>query len=126
MCKYANEKVSIGTKVCEIMHNCKDFKKKSDIESYVERFHMLEEDFTELVMKSENICNYCKNNITCKGKECAKYIEGRGCWDDKRCHHDWVWSCRDFDFGTCEMLENTPCNGCFKNNYNGFEWRGNS
>ena len=90
-----------------------------------EQYDKLMKDFTELVMTSENICQYCKNNIKCRGKECEKYIEGRGCWDDKRCHHDWTWSCKDFDFGTCDMLENTPCNGCFENDNRGFEWRGN-
>lgn len=91
-----------------------------------EQYDKLTKDFTELVMSSENICQYCKNNIECKGTECEKYIEGRGCWDDKRCHHDWAWSCKDFDYGTCDMLENTPCNGCFENNNRGFEWRGNN
>ena len=64
-----------------------------------EQYDKLMKDFGELVMSSENICRYCKNNIECKGKECEKYIEGRGCWDDKRCYHDWAWSCKDFDFG---------------------------
>jgi hypothetical protein len=32
-----------------------------------------------------------------------------------------IWSCEDFDFGTCKMLENTPCNGCFDNDLSGFE-----
>lgn len=95
-----------------------------DYEELLEQYRRLKKDFTELAMRSEYICSYCKNNIECKGKECSKYIEGRGCWDDKRCYHDWVWSCEDFNFGTCDMLENTPCNGCFKNNNNGFEWRG--
>ena len=95
------------------------------LDFYSERCQKLEEDFMELVVDSENMCSYCKYNIECKVKECPKYIEGKGCWDDKRCHHDWVWSCRDFDFGTCDLLENTPCNGCIQNDNKGFEWRGN-
>ncbi len=94
-------------------------------EELLDKYNRLKEDFMELIMKSENICYYCKNNIECKGKDCEKYIEGRGCWDDKRCLHDWEWSCEDFDFGTCDMLKNTPCNGCIENDGKGFEWRGN-
>ena len=95
------------------------------LDFYFERCQKLEEDFTELVMTSPEICSYCKNKIECEGKKCPKYIEGRSCWDDKRCYHDWAWSCKDFNFGTCDMLEKTPCNGCFKSNNKGFEWRGN-
>ena len=73
---------------------------------------------------AELICDFCKHKIECKGEECEKYMEGRGCWDDKRCHHDWVWTCMDFDFGTCDMLEDSPCNGCFDNDMRGFEWKG--
>ena len=96
-----------------------------EYEKLLDKYKRLKEDFIELVMKSEDICNYCKHNIECKGKDCEKYVEGVGCWDDKRCLHDWAWSCKDFEFGTCDMLENTPCNGCVKNNNKGFEWRGN-
>ena len=39
------------------------------LDFYSERCQKLEEDFAELVMKSPNICSYCKNNIECKGKE---------------------------------------------------------
>ena len=95
------------------------------LDFYSERCQNLESDFIELVMKSENICKYCKHNFECKGKECSKYIEGKGYWDANKCYHEWDWSCQDFDFGTCDMLELTPCNGCFENNNKGFEWRGN-
>lgn len=79
-------------------------------------------DFNEVIIKSEDICKYCKNYQPCEGKNCKDYIEGKGAWDYKNCYHDWVWSCQDFDYGKCPKLENTPCNGCnFKNN---FEWKG--
>lgn len=96
------------------------------LDFYSERCQNLEKDFIQLVMQSPEICNYCQNHIICKGKNCPKYIEGEGCWIDDRCHRDWAWSCRDFDFGTCDMLENTPCNGCIDNDNKGFVWRGES
>lgn len=96
------------------------------LDFYSERCRNLEEDFTELVMKSEDICHYCKNNIECKEEECEKYIEGQGGYGQDGQHFpDWKWNCKDFDFGTCPLLENTPCNECFDNNCKGFEWRGN-
>lgn len=96
------------------------------LDFYFDRCQKLEEDFSELVMSSENICHYCSNKIECKGKDCPKYIEGSGCWDDKRGYYDWCWSCKDFNFGTCDMLEDTPCNGCLSNKNKGFNWRGNN
>ena len=96
------------------------------LDFYSERCQNLEEDFIRLVVQSPEICSYCKHHIECKGEKCEKYTEGRGCWDDKKCYRDWVWSCKDFNFGTCDMLENTPCNGCFENDNKGFEWRGNN
>ena len=96
------------------------------LDFYLERCQKLEEDLIELGMCSENICSYCKNNIECKDKECKKYCEGKGAYgQDGQYFPDWRWNCKDFDFGTCPLLENTPCNGCFENNAKGFEWRGN-
>ena len=95
------------------------------LDFYMERCQNLEEDFMELVIESENICHYCKNNIECKGKKCEKYCEGKGAKDQSGKElPDWEWTCEDFNFGTCPLLENTPCNGCAANN-SGFEWRGN-
>ena len=94
------------------------------LDFYMERCQKLEEDFLELVMQSEDTCFYCKNYIACKGKECEKYCSGIGDVDGN--FPDWKWTCEDFDFGTCPLLENTPCNECIENDFKGFKWRGSN
>ena len=97
------------------------------LDFYSERCQNLESDFMELIMESERICHYCKNNVECKGKQCEKYCEGKGGYGQDGQHFpNWKWTCQDFDFGTCPLLENTPCNECFENDCRGFEWRGNN
>ena len=70
----------------------------------------------------DEICSYCKHNYHCGDTECDEYIEGVGMTDEKGTYYDWKWSCRDFDWGTCAKLEDTPCNQCDLINH--FEWRG--
>ena len=70
----------------------------------------------------DEICPYCKHHYHCNDTNCDEYIEGVGMTDEKGNYLDWKWSCRDFDWGTCTKLENTPCNGCDLINH--FEWRG--
>ena len=70
----------------------------------------------------DDICAYCNNQIICNGKSCESYREGVGDVDGN--YPDWEWTCEDFDYGTCFKMQNTPCNGCFDNEYRGFEWRG--
>lgn len=92
------------------------------LDFYSERCRKLEEKFTELAMQSENICKYCENKIECKGKKCEKYCEGKGGYGQNGQYFaDWKWTCEDFDFGTCPLLENTPCNECFENGSKGFK-----
>ena len=100
---------------------------KSAIEAnkqLTKKFEALLKDFKEFMLHSDDICKYCKHYQPCLGKECECYIEGRGIQDEKGYTHDWQWSCEDFNFGTCDKLENTPCNGCIKHKMQGFEWRG--
>ena len=74
------------------------------------------------VFWDDEVCNYCKYKHHCEDEKCSEYIEGKGCYDEDSRYFDWKWSCRDFDWGTCAKLENTPCNGCDLINH--FEWRG--
>ena len=81
------------------------------------------EDMTAVLKRdSDDICAYCKNRIECKNEQCEKYSSGVGDVDGN--YPDWKWTCMDFDYGTCSLLADTPCNGCFDDDYKGFEWRG--
>lgn len=81
------------------------------------------EDMTAVLKRdSDDICAYCKNRIECKNEQCEKYSSGVGDVDGN--YPDWKWTCMDFDYGTCFLLADTPCNGCFDDDYIGFEWRG--
>ena len=81
------------------------------------------EDMTAVLKRdSDDICAYCKNRIECKSQQCEKYSSGVGDVDGN--YPDWKWTCMDFNYGTCSLLADTPCNGCFDDAYKGFEWRG--
>lgn len=88
------------------------------------QFKALLKDFKEFILNPDDACKYCKHNQPCCGTKCEFYIKGKGVRDLNGYHFDWQWSCQDFTFGECPLLENTPCNGCIKNNRQGFEWRG--
>ena len=81
--------------------------------------------YIELLKRSdEDICTVCKNLIECKGEGCECFEQGKGGTSDGKEYPDFKWTCEGFDHGTCRMMENTPCNGCFENDCSGFEWRG--
>ena len=88
------------------------------------QYEALLKDVKKIIVKCDDVCEYCKHHKPCFSKKCECYVEGRGAEDQNGYMHDWEWSCEDFDFGTCPKLENTPCNGCIRNNMKGFEWRG--
>ena len=73
---------------------------------------------------TEHLCESCKNYIPCKGKECEHYESGIGATDEQGNKYNWKWDCRDFNYGECEVLENTPCKGCFDNDLKNFDWNG--
>ena len=80
-------------------------------------------DMTAVLKRdSDDICAYCKNRIECESQQCEKYSSGVGDVDGN--YPDWKWTCMDFDYGTCSLLADTPCNGCFEDDCKGFEWRG--
>lgn len=70
----------------------------------------------------DDVCRYCENRIECKGKSCEKYINGIGDIEGK--YPNVKWSCEDFDYGTCPLMEKSPCNGCIENDFRGFVLRG--
>lgn len=81
----------------------------------------------DVVLKKycDELCSHCKNKVECNSKECKEYISGtQGYINDKPV--EFNWSCEDFDYGTCPMMEHTPCNGCFERDYDGFCYAGDT
>ena len=71
-------------------------------------------------------CKLCRHYYKCEGEACPHYQAGIGAVDEAsgKEHPDFKWTCEDFDFGTCDALKDTPCNGCNLNTYSNFDWKG--
>ena len=79
----------------------------------------------EKAIDSDDLCSFCAYEHNCEGTKCPHYLEGVGMYDmDTGERFDRKWTCMDFDYGTCPMLENTPCNGCFESVDRNFTWKG--
>ena len=85
---------------------------------HVEKYKQLDIDL--LKAKDDDICGKCTHQRHCDGKTCPGYIEGRGGEMDGK-WVDFPWTCEDLDWGSCPMMEGTPCHGCFDSGYCGFE-----
>lgn len=64
-------------------------------------------------------CDFCKHYKPCLSKACPEFISGIGDVSGK--YPDLKWTCEDFVFGTCPVLENTPCQNCIQQNSKNFE-----
>lgn len=63
-------------------------------------------------------CDYCVYQIECCGKDCPGYESDTVMYKGKEVE----WSCLDYDYGKCKVLEHTPCCDCdFKKH---FKWNG--
>lgn len=77
-----------------------------------------------LKQSDEDICAVCKNLVECKGADCECFEQGKGGTLYGEEYPDMKWTCEDFTHGTCSKLINTPCSGCFDDDYSGFDWVG--
>lgn len=68
----------------------------------------------------DDICLKCVNYHKCEKEKCKSFVSGRGGEIDGK-YYDFKWTCEDFNYGECAVLENTPCHGCFDNDFSGFE-----
>lgn len=84
---------------------------------------MTEQELNKIAVKINNVeclCDICKNYIKCEKEKCKKYMSGdRGFINGSPVM--FKWTCEDFDYGTCPILENTKCNGCIENDFYSFQ-----
>ena len=92
------------------------------LEQLSEKLEAAKADIKMAIKNNDAYCELCKHKVECKGKECPEYIEGVGATDTNGHEFpDFKWSCLDFNFGQCPLLDNTPCCNCdFENNW---QWR---
>lgn len=91
--------------------------------SWKHRAEAAERDLRSIIKQVDDVCNLCRHNQPCMGKDCPEYFKGKDVPDENGVKDPTlIWTCEDLIFGTCPLLENTPCNGCdFENHW---EWRG--
>lgn len=94
------------------------------IAELIEERDTVVKDLHKLASQCGDLCEYCEHNKPCLGEDCEHYICGIGMKDENGTYYDQKWTCMDFTFGTCAMLENTPCNQCIQNNGSHFTWKG--
>ena len=96
-----------------------------DIDLFMKQVRILIQDREDIYKKfCEDICECCKNKVECNPEKCEGYIEGdKGYLNGKITK--FKWDCMDFDYGTCEMMQHTPCFQCFENDYSGFQYNDN-
>lgn len=69
----------------------------------------------------ENACKYCKHHIPCQGESCPYYE----CGVTDGITLKMKWDCRDYEFGRCGAMENSPCGTCITwKGFDNFEWNG--
>lgn len=77
----------------------------------------------------DSLCEYCDNKIECS-EDCPKYENyGNVAYElndttKKEYILNFDATCMDEEFGTCSMMRDTVCNGCFENENVGFSWNG--
>lgn len=96
---------------------------RNEAAEWKKKFDALYEDMRSVIKKCDEGCKLCIHNHVCQEENCPKFEKGVGAvGEDGTEHPDFKWTCMDFDWGTCPMLENTPCKDCdFQNHW---EWRG--
>lgn len=107
----------------ESIPDCRLLTDDSDVVVWKKKAEAAIADLREVVKQTDDGCKLCIHNHVCLEEKCPKFECGVGAvGKDGTEFPDFKWSCTDFDWGTCSMLENTPCNGCdFQNHW---EWRG--
>lgn len=68
----------------------------------------------------DDIYRKCTHYHECEAEECRDYESGTAGYINGS-NANFHWTCMDFNYGTCPVLENTPCNGCVDNDFSGFE-----
>ena len=95
----------------------------SDAAAWKKKYEAVLADLHSVIKKCDDGCILCAHFHKCQEEKCPEFQTHIGAIDeDGNEYPDLKFTCMDMDWGTCPMVENTPCKDCdFQNHW---EWRG--
>lgn len=133
MCLGCGYEHSCGLHGCAIIREAADrlehLNHFDNTQSYkmLKKLRYAQEDMRKVANSGGDMCLVCKNMHECPGESCPGYtfdvLDQNGTLPDGRSLAGMKITCESFDWGTCDIMKNTPCNGCIDGGFKNFEWR---
>lgn len=131
-CAYGSKKC--GVHGCSIIKDATQRLEELNNFEKTQTYHLLAQlsaaqaDMRKVANSGGDMCLICEHFHKCDGEACPGYTFGvldrTAILPDGRSLAGMKVTCESFDWGTCDIMRNTPCDGCIDSGFKNFEWYG--